>query len=140
MPTCSSKPPYWLEDVVQAEEKETVVRIGYGPGAEASVWSTQRAIWAKCRKAGWKLAESSTNQRGTVVGQEWTAPADCFRISMRKPGRQKVKTGFALRKKAYWKGTEKRPPSCPCDHKLANHSVGGCIACDCQGYGVGEAE
>lgn len=79
------------------EERETVVRIGYGPDGQASIWSTERRIWGQCRRAGWKMVQESVTKRGSIVGQEWVSGADDLRLSVRKPGRPKVKTGFAVR-------------------------------------------
>ena len=79
------------------DERETVVRIGYGPEGTASIWTTERAIMNKCRKAGWKMAQESVSKRGAVVGQEWVASPKDIGITVKKPGRGKVRTGFALR-------------------------------------------
>jgi hypothetical protein len=79
------------------DERETVVRIGYGPVGEVSVWTTERAVMAKCRKAGWKLANEARSQRGGLVGQEWVAGSNDIKISVKKPGRPKIRTGYALK-------------------------------------------
>ena len=80
------------------EERETVVRIGYGPDGQASIWSTERRIWGQCKRAGWKMVQECVTKRGSIAGQEWVAGANDLRLSVRKPGRAKVRTGFALRK------------------------------------------
>jgi hypothetical protein len=81
---------------MQAEERETIVRVGYGPGATVSIWSTERAVWSKCKKACWTLVSESKTERGRVCGQDWEASAQDVRISCKKPGRAKIKSGFAV--------------------------------------------
>lgn len=80
------------------DERETVVRIGYGPNGEASVWSTERRVWGKCKRAGWKMVQEAKSIRGSIVGQEWVSSSNDLTLSVKKPGRGKVRTGFALRK------------------------------------------
>lgn len=89
------------------DERETVVRIGYGPDATVSVWTTERAIMGKCKRAGWRLEQESVNRRGTIVGQEWVSSANDLKISVKKPGRPKVKTGFLVSGQVARKNTRK---------------------------------
>ena len=77
-------------------ERETIIRIGYGDRAAISIWSTQRAVWSKCRKAGWLLVSESKTARGRVCGQEWEGKPSDLTFSCKKPGRKKIVTGFAI--------------------------------------------
>lgn len=79
------------------EERETIVRIGYGPDGQASIWTTEKSIMTKCRRAGWRMEQETLSKRGAIVGQEWVSSSKDIRIGVKKAGREKVKTGFALR-------------------------------------------
>ena len=84
---------------MNVDERETIVRVGYGPDAEVSVWTTEKTVMTKCRRAGWRMNLETLSHRGAIVGQEWVAGSNDIRISMRKPGRGKIMTGYALKKK-----------------------------------------
>lgn len=79
------------------EERETVIRVGYGPNGEVSIWTTERTVMTKCRRAGWRMEQEALSKRGAIVGQEWVSSSKDFRIGVKKAGREKIKTGFALR-------------------------------------------
>ena len=81
---------------MEIDDRETVVRISHGPGARVSIWSTERGMWAKCKKACWTLVVETLTARGRVCGQEWEAGAQDVIISCKKPGRAKIKSGFAV--------------------------------------------
>ena len=86
------------------EERETVIRIGYGPNPDVSVWSTERGVWAKCKKANWKLVGESKHASGRVIGQEWEASRRDIMISYKKPGRESIRRGFAVHPQNIRKG------------------------------------
>jgi hypothetical protein len=52
----------------------------------------------KCRKAGWKMEQETLSRRGATVGQEWVSSSNDLGITVKKPGRPKVRTGYALKK------------------------------------------
>ena len=81
---------------MEVSERETIVRIGYGPSALVSIWSTERAVWSRCRRANWTLVSESHTARGRVCGQEWEAGSKDIIISCKKPGREKIRSGFAV--------------------------------------------
>src|SRR5215813_7416391 len=60
-------------------ESETIIHIRYaGDGTKiASVYSSERAVWRRAERAGWK----ETMRDGG--GREYEAPADQFRWSCR---------------------------------------------------------
>ena len=60
-------------------EQETVIRQGYADDGSqvVSIYSTQRAVWRKAERAGWKEVMRDGG------GREYEAPAEQFRYSLR---------------------------------------------------------
>jgi hypothetical protein len=79
------------------DERETVIRVGYGPAGMVSVWSTERGVWAKLKRAGWVLVNESKSASGRCVGQEWEGRPSDLSVIYKKPGRAKSRRGFATR-------------------------------------------
>ena len=82
---------------MRVEERETIVSISYVPPGEVSVYSTQRVMWEKCRKAGWRLHAEEKDRNGRSIWQDWVAGPNDLRISPRRVGRANIKTGYALK-------------------------------------------
>ena len=77
------------------DERETIVSLRYGPDAEVSIYSTERGIWAKCKKAGWRLHSEQRGKDGKILAQDWVSGPRDFGLSIKRVGRAKKLTGYA---------------------------------------------
>ena len=77
------------------DERETIVSLRYGLDAEVSIYSTERSIWAKCKRAGWRLHSEQRSKTGRVLAQDWVSGPRDFGLSIKRVGRPKTRRGYA---------------------------------------------
>jgi len=71
---------------MQRDERETVIRIGHGVD-EVSIYSTERGVWRKCERAGWRLEGSDS------FGRSYVGSILCFSFTARsRESREKLRS------------------------------------------------
>lgn len=67
-------------------ERETIVNIVYGEDT-AYIWSTQKKVWARCKRAKWNITNTVMDAKGRVIGMEFSAPARFCVVTPKNPNR-----------------------------------------------------
>ena len=78
------------------EERETIVNFDYF-GKKVAVWTTQRGLMARFKRAGWHVVSEARSKRGSLIGMEFESSIRNLTLRVKKEGSGKARVGFALK-------------------------------------------